>query len=437
MTPTTRDVLIRAALTPTDDVRVPPTLMDAIHQAVLATPQRGGITVRTPLRWLPGGALAWALLLLGAVLTVALAALWLRGLSIDRMSVSTYHGDNARTGVLRGPGPRGEIRSTGIASLNGPIGGLNQPLIHDGTLYVADGRGGISTFALGTWEPGWTTNIGSFIGGTGVIAGGQLVVPADDGIVRSFRLSDGEPRWEQHIGAPVKSSLAVVDDLVLAGSDDGFVHALELATGSERWRVEVGGPLQRPPAIADRVGYVGSTDGRLLAFDAVTGTRFWTRDLGEGVIGTPAIREGVLYLVHATVSSTVLQRLLALDPATGDELWAWPAPTSAGMVPLAVTGATLYMGSSGDSTVYALDSSAVEATPLFTVQGQLLTLGALVEDVLYVPTTDRNLHAVETTTGGALWTVPVNGEPGVPVVSDGRVIVGTNLGKLIVIEGSE
>ena len=132
---------------------------------------------------------------------------------------------------------------------------------------------------------------------TPAVDGGDVFTLGAVGRVSCLSLSDGKPRWsldlQRRFGGKQptwghSASPLVVGDLVYlqAGGQDGAtVVALDRRTGRERWR-----------ALADRPGYsspvmvrVGSTD-RLLV---------WTAD-----------------------------RLVALDPLTGEEVWGVPFRTS-------------------------------------------------------------------------------------------------------------
>jgi outer membrane protein assembly factor BamB len=60
-----------------------------------------------------------------------------------------------------------------------------------------------------------------------------------------------------------------------------------------------------------------------------------------------------------------------------------------------------------------------------------------VDDVIYIPSEDRFIYAVDVRTGNGIWKFPVTGAPNVPAVIDGRIFVGTALGKVIAIGGTE
>jgi eukaryotic-like serine/threonine-protein kinase len=63
-------------------------------------------------------------------------------------------------------------------------------------------------------------------------------------------------------------------------------------------------------------------------------------------------------------------------------------------------------------------------------------LGAIADGTLYVSSADRHVYAIDPVSGMEQWKLEVEGTPTVPVVVDGRVFVGTDLGKVVAIEGT-
>ena len=69
--------------------------------------------------------------------------------------------------------------------------------------------------------------------------------------------------------------------------------------------------------------------------------------------------------------------------------------------------------------------------------GGFAALAAYADGVLYVPSSDRSIRALDESSGEVRWTLPVDGDPSIPVVTDGRLIVGTNLAALSVYAGTD
>jgi len=171
--------------------------------------------------------------------------------------------------------------------------------------------------------------------------------------------------------------------------------------GCATWSAVVG-PRPTVPVIGPGEAeiYVGTGAGTVVALDAATGAIRWTVDVGAPVSGPPALAEGVLY-----------------------------AGTAAG-------------------TLVAVDAHGCGATtcrPLWTATGgpdpiatQPAVAGTGAEAVVYAGTTGGTIRAYAAAGCGKrtcrqpLWTADAGGPvTGGPIVTGGRVVVGTENGRLV------
>ncbi|MFC6954542.1 PQQ-binding-like beta-propeller repeat protein [Halorubellus litoreus] len=130
--------------------------------------------------------------------------------------------------------------------------------------------------------------------------------------------------------------------------------ALDARDGSVEWRGDVDRSGWPPVVGPDRV-YVLSASGTLTAF-SLDGTREWARALD--LAAPPAVGDD--RLVATTASAP--RSLVALDPATGAELWRTPVAADACAVP-AVTPRRAYVTESGARTpvsIAAIDVASGE-----------------------------------------------------------------------------
>jgi outer membrane protein assembly factor BamB len=179
----------------------------------------------------------------------------------------------------------------------------------------------------------------SFLTSSSLVVAGETVMFGDR-YIYAFDRATGTPRWifvSADADDPGGRRLATDGQVVYAASvDKGRVYAIDVATGLARWFERM--PCDVPdadlsatdPLIADGVVYVPFTSGfapcgGIAAFDAVTGALRWHRVLRPfyepGVYGSnraPALVGGRL------VTSTYSGSVYALNPATGDSLWAAP-----------------------------------------------------------------------------------------------------------------
>lgn len=221
--------------------------------------------------------------------------------------------------------------------------------------------------------------------------------------------ADGRPEWQYRTNSSLWATLLAGNTVYvssLVGAGDRLV-ALDARSGLERWRTPPDAGV-RPNACAD--GYVvGPTverDGRFGAVDAATGQTEWTRDLRfapdggyGGPRGGPCIADGTVYVGTGPVYALALAdgttrwsasleiadaeprpvsdgsrvylalgeagRVLALDAATGEEVWSAAVPDAADSGAPAIAGGTLYVGL--ERGVLALDAATGEER--FRVRG--------------------------------------------------------------------
>lgn len=151
------------------------------------------------------------------------------------------------------------------------------PLVHDGTLYLAEGLGP-KVYALdaATGEHRWHAWPGSpnfhSVRTRPAIHGNTLYVGSEDHRLYALNATTGATRWRVSTDGPVSSSPVVADGTVYFGSDDGHVWAVSAENGRVRWKVRTGGPVESP-VVADGVVYVGSKDGYLYAIAGEPGPR--------------------------------------------------------------------------------------------------------------------------------------------------------------------
>jgi outer membrane protein assembly factor BamB len=236
-------------------------------------------------------------------------------------------------------------------------------------------------------------------------ASGLLYVANDAGTLYALD-AKGAKRWEFATGKPVKARPAVIGDSLYLASDSGFLYRLDKSSGAERWRakIDTGSPDRIPPykegSRWDRYGssivadskrvYVGSRDKSLYALDLATGKEQWRVQSQDLMTATPALyRDMVLFadykgIVQAVGANDGKQRwrydarlpvagdlivdadrvfvgsrtydLIALDAASGKELWKHYYWFSWIESPPVVRDGVVYTGSSDGVGVFAIDA---------------------------------------------------------------------------------
>ncbi len=321
------------------------------------------------------------------------------------------------------------------------------PAIANGIVYVTvtdlgdGGSGGIVALELATGAMRWRTATPIQVRGGVAVAGATVIAAQIDGVVLGLDAATGELRWRHEMSTNVAPEAGVIFASVASDGGDALighqraVAALAGATGAPLWQhdpVPEGENSQSLAAIAVGGGIALGTFNRLyggvLAWDRATGAPLWHFDADETVginaspviggdsvfvvnaadqvtsielatgvprwttqldpvgfewgnatIGTPAYAHGIL------VVPTLYRDLIALDAASGTELWrhaGLPSPLRA----------THYRGAS---------EAGYEASP------------AITGDVVWAADTSGELAALDLRTGDPLWRTAL----GAPVLS--------------------
>lgn len=140
------------------------------------------------------------------------------------------------------------------------------PIVDQGTVYVAAYQGKLKAIALTTATVLWQQTVSSYTGM--VIDHDDLVITDADSRVWSFQKNKGVVQWQQiklayrHITAPALSSSYVV-----VGDAQGYMHLLSRQTGelAARWQVTKDAILAAP-VVQDNLIYVLNSRGILAAY---------------------------------------------------------------------------------------------------------------------------------------------------------------------------
>jgi outer membrane protein assembly factor BamB len=157
-----------------------------------------------------------------------------------------------------------------------------------------------------------------------------------------------------------------------------IMFAVDARTGKERWRFEIIEQQITAPVVAGDTLYFGSegtseTDpsGSIYALRLADGTLKWELPLPGGyVMDAPAISKGILYFTQRAVSEQETSYFRALNMATGEEKWRFPA--NKGILhapPPIVSGNKVYFLSDnfGADRLYALYASTGKLAWDYTV----------------------------------------------------------------------
>lgn len=252
-------------------------------------------------------------------------------------------------------------------------------------------------------------------------ASGLAVFGTRDGWLHAYR-ADGTRAWEFKAGGAFPSAPAVDGDTVYVGAGDGRVYALSLADGKQRWSYDAGEEMGTRPVVAGGAVYVMSLQDTLFALDARTGEWRWIHrreakgiDRGFTIRGAAraVIQGGLVYGAYSDGF------VAALETATGQVRWersVAPAGEYTDVDGLWAEGDRLYVAAYSGA-VLALDAASGAQVWSFhapTVSRVVAGKG------LVVAVSASQLVGLSPATGQPVWSVPLRGAPGAPPVFVGR-----------------
>lgn len=232
-------------------------------------------------------------------------------------------------------------------------------------------------------------------------------------------------RWSRATGKSaegINSSAAVVDGRVFVGSDDGRLYAFG-AGGARLWDKRIGGRVRSSPAVANGRVFIGSDNGNVQARRVKNGSLVWSHRFSKGVTSSPLVAEGRVYVGSRNGT------FAALNASSGRVVWRqhiWSVWDGA-----AYRGGVVYVGSD-QSKIWAFDADTGVRRWVRGVRGRVRGTPAVTNKRVFVGTDAGRLYALSRRTGHVLWSAAVV-KPGngyvrcAPAVTHGLVVVSVGL----------
>jgi eukaryotic-like serine/threonine-protein kinase len=357
------------------------------------------------------------------IIAIALLSLAAQGLTAQ----TTFHANNARTGVYPSSGPKALNGVKWQFKTQGSI--ASSPAIANGVVYIGSADGALYAVDQKSGQQKWKTQTRGPVASSPAVADGMVFFLSYDGGFYSLDASTGARKWRfatgyekrfeakgLHGGAPSEqtmpdahdvflSSPAVFNGRVYFGSSDGNIYALDEKTGVLHWKFETKGSVHASPAIAGGTIYIGSWDSYLYALDAESGAEKWRFKTGEdpiiynqvGFQSSPAVVGGVVYVGCRDA------HLYAIDAQTGRKKWDYPTSKSWVNVTPAVFDGSVYFATGDTRRFHAVDAQTGRlkfTVPVFTV---IFSSPAIADGLAYFGNLNGSLYAVDIKSGSIVW----------------------------------
>lgn len=272
------------------------------------------------------------------------------------------------------------------------------------------------------------------------VDGNRVFAAAADGTITALDIADGRVVTRVDAKRKLSSGAAGEGDLVIVGTVKGDVVALDLA-GKEKWVSNVGGEVLAPVALTGKQAVVRTSDGRIYALNLADGKRQWVYQRP-----TPALLLRAETAVVVTPTSVVAGypggKLIALDLDNGRLTWEVTVSLPRGSTELERVAdvAGLPVIEEGRICAVAFQGKAA----CFDIQGgntvwtrdiSSATGMAIDKTNLYLSDDQDKVHSLDRASGSSRWMQDklLRRKLTVPVVVDGKIVVGDSLGWLHVL----
>lgn len=215
---------------------------------------------------------------------------------------------------------------------------LSTPIIADGIIYTMDAKGYITAYSQKDmdktiWESEAlvTKEKDDILGGGLAYAGSVLIASSGQGDLYALNIKDGKEVWHLSLGMPTRSAPKVVRGTAYLTTVDNQLFAVNVDRGVIVWQhrsagENVGFLTAVSPAVGDNFLVVAYSSGEIFGLAADTGQEIWNDSLAltrrtsatsvfTGFDGDPVIAGGVVF-ASSNNGLTAATHLL-----TGRRLW--------------------------------------------------------------------------------------------------------------------
>ncbi|HAL73606.1 MAG TPA: hypothetical protein DCM45_00765 [Clostridiales bacterium] len=230
--------------------------------------------------------------------------------------------------------------------------------------------------------------------------GHLVIVPCTDRNIYAIDKETGTEAWVYRGEYAFIAQPVVVEDRVIVSAQDHHVLVLDIASGEELYRVEMKGAVLAPPLYDPESGsvFVGSLGREMVSFDLANGEINWTYSTDDlsTIWATPILLDNQLIFTDKN------GKIIALNPATGEDLW---QNNAGGTV---IAGVTL-VGDQGfpvareDGTMSYYSSESKGGDWTVTVPGNIYSKPIVDGDQIFVPVVKADAY---------IYTYNITGVPG-------------------------
>ena len=260
----------------------------------------------------------------------------------------------------------------------------------------------------------WKYPTGGTIRSTPLLVGENIIVYSGDGILYCLDkkgtlvwkfATGGEKKYALYSYADYYHSSPIADNgIIYFGSGDHHIYAVDATTGKLIWKYLTGDVVHARGAVDKELVYFGSFDGHLYALDKKKGAFKWKfKSAGHRFFPKGEMQGDVTVFGNHVFIGSRDYNLYAVDAKAGHGLWNLAFPKGWAMGSPVVHDSVLYVGTSDDMVLMALDPftgvSKWKSSLKFNVFGGV----AVKDNMIYVGNLMGKLFAIDKNSGNIQW----------------------------------
>ncbi|RLD08170.1 MAG: protein kinase [Chloroflexota bacterium] len=230
------------------------------------------------------------------------------------------------------------------------------------------------------------------------------------------------PLWTFKCEDEVRGSPLYHEGTIYVGAYDNNLYALDASTGEFIWKYATEGGIAGKPTIYEEKLFFGSADQCVHAISSRSGNNIWTHKTDGSIFSSPYAAEQ-----HIFIGSDD-EHLYVLNTRTGRLAWRMNGGSKVRSSPL-IVGDKVYFGTEGGE-VYCVDFSG--NTQWHTTAKRAFTASPhFANGVIYIPSLDGVLYAIDAKTGWIIWRFRMNkGSISTPITDANHVFLGATDGHM-------
>jgi len=357
---------------------------------------------------------------------------------------SMYRGGPSRQGVYKTAVP---AKISGI-KWNVKIGRgiMSSPVIDENIIYIGCDDCFFYAIDKNNGAVLWKFNARQIVRSSALVTSDTVYFSDFKNYLYALDKKNGELKWEKNLYEhsktvmdPVKNgyddylpSPVIYKNLIITCSFDPVhpLFAFDEKTGKEKWvlKLKSGDIFFSSPAVFGDMVYIGGMTEGILAVNALKGTVVWDYKMDNYPVRYSAAigNDGTVYF------GTKNRDFIAFDGKTGELMWRMPVSRDTWLIgnPV-IAGDTVFIGSSKDKKLFALDAANGETRWAFEADGWVYSSCIYAQGTVYAGSHDKNLYAIDAKSGKEIWKYSFDDIIySSPLVENGIIYVAVNDGNI-------